>query len=405
LPDPNVTQARVADPTLSVWVEASAGTGKTKSLTDRLLRLLLSGARPDGLLCLTYTRAAAAEMANRLQRRLAEWMTADDRELRCDLAKLLGPDLPDDAEGLTAQARQLFVAVGGLPGGLRIQTIHSYCQSILSRFPLESGLPNGSQVLEEGQRDRLLRLARDRVLEWATAKSDPSPVVDGLTPTQLRRATALLVAILDDGALADALGEMLTHRAALTGLIRRRGLVPLLADYGVTPETLGEQPDLCATLAEGLTEARIADLRHLAAILASGKNKGDRDRSAAMARCLEHPVDSWPQDPGLIDAWRDVFLTKTGEPRKTGVGKALVQANPEIEEILFRETERLVAVSLEHLDHRAKAVTAALLALGAAILSTYEDLKRQRLALDYDDLIALAAELFARPTGVPNSEN
>ena len=133
----NFAQRKAADPSVSAFVDASAGSGKTKLLTDRLLRLMLEGVSPQRILCLTFTRAAAAEMAIRLRDRLGTWAIVSDAALNVELASLgYAPD-----EGQRARARALFGLVLDLPGGMRIATIHSFCQSLLRRFPLEAGIP------------------------------------------------------------------------------------------------------------------------------------------------------------------------------------------------------------------------------------------------------------------------
>ena len=119
-------QRRAARPQASAWVTASAGTGKTKVLTDRVLSLLLDGTEPSKILCLTFTKAAAAEMANRLAVRLAAWASGSDEEVARDVSDLLGR--PVDL-GLIPPARELFARVLDAPGGMKIQTIHAFCQS------------------------------------------------------------------------------------------------------------------------------------------------------------------------------------------------------------------------------------------------------------------------------------
>ena len=143
--EPAAAQRRGADPGASAWVAASAGTGKTKVLIDRLLRLLLAGARPSQLLCLAFTKAAAAEMANRLARRLARWAALAEADLAAEIADLTGE--PPRAADLAA-ARRLFAAVLDAPGGLTIETIHGFCQSLLRRFPLEAGVAPHFQVMD-----------------------------------------------------------------------------------------------------------------------------------------------------------------------------------------------------------------------------------------------------------------
>ncbi|HEX2752507.1 MAG TPA: UvrD-helicase domain-containing protein, partial [Alphaproteobacteria bacterium] len=143
---PGEDQAAAANPLKSVWVGASAGTGKTKVLIDRVLRLMLprdgmgveSATRPEKVLCLTFTKTAAAEMSNRIYRDLAKWAVVDEGTLIKDLTALL--HVPPTAETVQ-EARRLFARVLDTPGGLKIMTIHSFCQSVLKRFPVEAGLP------------------------------------------------------------------------------------------------------------------------------------------------------------------------------------------------------------------------------------------------------------------------
>ncbi len=138
-------QRTAADPQVSAWVSASAGTGKTHVLMSRVLRLLLAGAGPDKILCLTFTKAAAAEMANRINDNLAKWATLDKAKLDKALMAL-GAPVNDEAR---TRARRLFAEVLDVPGGLKIQTIHSFCQFLLARFPLEAGVPPHFAVLDE----------------------------------------------------------------------------------------------------------------------------------------------------------------------------------------------------------------------------------------------------------------
>ncbi len=138
----DAAQRTASDPTVSIWVAASAGTGKTKVLTDRVLRLMLGGDEtptlPNRILCLTFTKAAAAEMANRLAHRLGRWAVMPADELKSELQHLSGAT---PAPELVERARRLLAAVLETPGGMRIQTIHAFCQTLLARFPLEAGVP------------------------------------------------------------------------------------------------------------------------------------------------------------------------------------------------------------------------------------------------------------------------
>ena len=149
-------QQTAAFPLNSVWVSASAGSGKTKVLTDRVLNLLLAGSEPEHLLCLTFTKAAAAEMANRITTTLKQWAIAEDEELEKLLFNLKG--IPPTEEMLKI-ARALFVKVLETPGGLKIMTIHSFCQSILKRFPIEASIPPQFEVIDETKSHSLMHQA------------------------------------------------------------------------------------------------------------------------------------------------------------------------------------------------------------------------------------------------------
>ncbi len=150
-----------AHPRASVWVEASAGTGKTTVLTDRLLRLMLEGTDPARILCLTFTRAAAAEMANRLDGELAKWATLPAGELVQTLQQLTGEFADEET---IARARRLFALVLDTPGGIKISTIHAFCQTLLRRFPLEAGVSPEFAVIEERGADELLGEAAQNVI-------------------------------------------------------------------------------------------------------------------------------------------------------------------------------------------------------------------------------------------------
>ena len=157
--DATLTQNRAADPRSSTWVEANAGSGKTRVLTDRVARLLLEGVEPQHILCLTYTKAAASEMQNRLFKRLGEWAMLESGKLSLSLQNL-GVERAIDADFL-AQSRRLFAQAIEAPGGLKIQTIHSFCSSLLRRFPLEAGVSPQFTEIE----DRTASLLRKEIVE------------------------------------------------------------------------------------------------------------------------------------------------------------------------------------------------------------------------------------------------
>jgi ATP-dependent helicase/nuclease subunit A len=158
--DATRAQVLAADPQSSVWLAANAGSGKTRVLTDRVARLLLIGTDPQKILCLTYTKAAASEMQNRLFRRLGRWAMLDEPLLRQELADLGVAGRIDDE--MLARARRLFARAIETPGGLKIQTIHAFCAALLRRFPLEAGVSPDFAELD----DRSSALIERQWMPW-----------------------------------------------------------------------------------------------------------------------------------------------------------------------------------------------------------------------------------------------
>ena len=154
-------QRRAADPSLSAFVTANAGSGKTKTLIDRVARLLLEGAKPETVLCVTYTKAAASEMQRRLFQRLGDWSVMADDDLRRQLALLQGVSEETFVAGELSAARALFARALETPGGLKIQTIHAFCEKLLKRFPLEAGVSPGFKVMDDRDAAEIAYEARE----------------------------------------------------------------------------------------------------------------------------------------------------------------------------------------------------------------------------------------------------
>ncbi|HTI85856.1 MAG TPA: double-strand break repair helicase AddA [Alphaproteobacteria bacterium] len=385
-------QRLAADPNACVWVEASAGTGKTKTLTDRVLSLLLNGTPPSKILCLTFTRAAAAEMANRVSERLGAWARADEPGLKRALADLAG-QAPDRAR--IARARRLFADVLEAPGGLRIQTIHGFCESVLKRFPVEAGLAPHFEVIDERTARELLDEARADVI--GRARGDRADRGQ------------------DDGALARALG-VIAERAneeQFSGLMES-----LARDHGrlgVLLEAFGGLDGLVAATAAALnlasddTEASIracacadgaydhAGLRTVCEELANGSD-ADKGRGTQIAAFLEALAE---KRVDLLEDYRDAFLTKDGSVRARLATKAVMTALGNRAEVLAIEARRLIEVMGRIKAARLLDGTRAMLTLGAALLDSYGALKEARAALDYDDLIVKTRALLGRPGVAP----
>ena len=374
---PQVTQNRASDPAVSAWVSASAGTGKTRVLTDRVLRLLLQDVAPRRLLCLTFTKAAAAEMAVRIGRTLAGWAIAGEATLDADLVRL--GERPDGA--LRDRARRLFARVLDTPGGLPIQTIHAFCQSVLRRFPLEAGISPHFELIEDRTAVERIRAARDRVL--------------GSSNPDLRAAVAALARTVDEGGLAGLVQTVISTRARLQDFFT--GLPPGRAVRDVVADAVGIDG---ATTGDGVLAAATADaafdgpaLRRAAAALQAG-GVGDRDRAMTLTTFLEAaPADR----PPLLDAYARAFLTAEGDVRKRLATKAVETRDPGTVDTLIEEAVRLGRVRDRLIRVAMVDRTTALLIFGLALLDAYERDKRARGALDYNDLVLRTAELLDRP--------
>jgi ATP-dependent helicase/nuclease subunit A len=380
------TQRDAADPAACVWVSASAGTGKTKALTDRVLSLLLTGTAPSRILCLTFTRAAAAEMANRVNTRLAEWARLEEATLIGQLRALAGTN--PDRERISL-ARRLFAEVLEAPGGLRIATIHGFCESILKRFPVEAGLAPHFEVVDERTSRELLATARDQVLARAR-QGDP----DHPDNASLSASLACIAERANEAQFGELMAALARDHGRLTDLLaRKNGLDGVVASIAAA---LG--------LSSGDTEASIRTsactdgafdhfgLTGICKELAKGTatdQKRARQIAAFIEAAAEHRLD-------LLDAHRGAFLTQKDEPLARMVPKAL-RNHPNAEDILAGEARRLLGVLARIKAARLLDGTKAVLALGSALLDAYARLKDSRAALDYDDLILQTRALLARP--------
>jgi ATP-dependent helicase/nuclease subunit A len=372
-------QAAASDPARSAWVDANAGSGKTHVLARRVVRLLLRGTPPDKLLCLTFTKAAAANMANRVLAVLAGFATAKDDELDRALVEIDGgtPSLER-----RARARRLFAEALETPGGLKVQTIHAFCDRVLHQFPFEARVPAGFSVLDDRLGEELLSDARARVLVEASA--DPS--------SPLGRALETAIAASSDDGLATALAEAVENRHAIAAWIKAAGSVA--AASGEIAESLG--------LKRGETRAEVeavmlasphlprSEWSALAALFGEGGSNDQKLAGYLLAAAAA------ADDAAALDTYLKVFLTDKEEPRsdKTFPSKRIRDGEPLLAEALRAERDRL-AVLIDR--RRAAAVaerSAALLVLADAVIRRYEAMKARRALLDFDDLVANTRKLL-----------
>lgn len=370
-------QRRASDPLFSAWVGASAGSGKTKVLTDRVLRLLLRpNAEAGRILCLTFTKAAAAEMATRLARRLGEWAVADAEDLDRSLLDLTGK-APDDA--LRHRARALFAEVLEQPGGMRIATIHAFCQSLLRRFPLEAGLPPQFTLIEEADAAEMLAESREAALASGQLPMEAIEAIAGLgTPEDFADTLRTLVKE------RERLGSAIAAAGGVAGcdaVLRRRLGLP--RDGNEAEAIAGA----CAAVGEEMVRA--------SALLRGSGNTNDRARGALMKAWLDLPQEAriarWEE-------WADIFLTAEGTLRKSMATKGgLKDRHEEAQALMAAEAERVFALEESRKAWRLHAATLALLALAQPVLNAYAARKTRVGAVDFDDLIQAARTLLHDP--------
>lgn len=366
-------QIAAADPQATVWVSANAGSGKTRVLTTRVARLLLAGAAPARILCLTYTKAAAAEMQTRLYKMLGGWAMLEDAALEKALDGILGADEPAVAPDDLAEARRLFARALETPGGLKIQTIHAFCESLLGRFPLEAGVSPHSEVADDAAAAELLAAARDRVM------------LDRFENPELAAAVDTVLANAGAGALDELTREIVGARDAYAEAGGRKELAQLL---GVSPEA--DPARLRADWTRRLDRAELEELG--AFFLATGKEKlvkpGRALRAAAAATTSEE----------TLRALAAALLTSTGEVRSSRgfPAKADMKDAPSV-------GPRVEALLRDYADFRADLAAAELLTrtdalriFAGALLTHYQAMKSARALLDYDDLIGRAVALLTR---------
>lgn len=378
--DPRTVQRMASDTGHSVWVAASAGSGKTKVLTDRILNLLLDRVAPERLLCLTFTKAAAAEMAVRLSGELSRWTVLEETKLRGKL---------DDLRGRTAtmeevsEARRLFAKVLDAPGGLKISTIHAFCQSLLRRFPIEAGVSPHFDLADDRTTVELLTNARLTVLAHARQGDDED----------LAEALSIITRTLTDQGFEDILKVAVADRGKLdTARVKAGGTDALISEMyrrvGVDPT------ETDADLILDASQEHAFDGTALRAALPAleGGGKEDKARADGMASWLGQGDAA--TRAGLWQIWHKQFLTGEGAIRARLAIKKVAESVPHLVDALFVEAERVLQVEVRRrtiaLAHR----TAALIRIATAVLVRYSQEKRWRGLLDYDDLVRKAGELL-----------
>ncbi len=362
-------QIEAADPKLSTWLSANAGSGKTRVLTDRVARLLLDGTRPENILCLTYTKAAASEMQNRLFKRLGEWAMMPSADLRKQLVEM-GAETHATADAI-ANARTLFASAIETPGGLKIQTIHSFCAGILRRFPLEAEVSPQFKEME----DRAAQILRQDVLDEMADGPDAA-------------ALAGFADYYTGGDIDGFLGAVTSQRSTFLALPDPKELAEFfdLADGARREDAakiafIGGEADLIDDMIDHCANASKMYQNVAAALKAIDLSKPDLGTLNAVAPYLLYADKSsksrnWPQ---------------------SNHSKAVEALAPIIDDV-HAWMDR-VAEAYDHINRvDALAKTQALFTFAVPFVRAYETKKVQRGALDFDDLISKAKALLEDPS-------
>ncbi len=370
-------QRLASDPAVSAWVRANAGTGKTHVLVNRILRLLLSGANPRSILCLTFTKNAAAGMEARVLAKLGEWAASPDEILKTRLTALMAR-APTQNE--MALARCLFATVIDAPGGLAIMTIHSFCERVLRRYSFEANVPPGFTVLTEEEAQDALREA------CASAFASAAEEL-------LRGALTCTVAYASEIDFSRVLQAMLGRRNAIAYLLR---VTPSDDPAGSIGERLRRLFNLPAHgTRENLIEraASVLDaqtLKEAVAVLAGG-SKSDADGAARFEAALRAAGAE-----AICAALKAAFATKEGKPRTSLMTAPLRKRAEALHDRLVAAQEVFLALDEKICGLKVVEASTALLRLTEAIFERYEAAKRARAALDFDDLIERTLSLLSR---------
>lgn len=366
-------QQLASNPNHSAWVFASAGSGKTKILTDRVLRLLLDDVRPDKILCLTFTKTAAAEMQERINLELAKWILCNEDELRQKLSDLSGK-LPNQNE--IKKAQTLFTKIIDEEFKIKVQTIHAFCQTLIKIFPFEAKTKPNFEILEENQENLLLKQAQKKVLE------------DAIHNKNLRYLVEEINSKLHEESFLELVFEIIGKKEKLIYLKDKFfGIDNLIAEiYKNFSISLNETSQ--NIFDKFLLEINQLEVLKLAQKLAESSSSKNKQTSQAIKDFLEKPIlENFP-------IYQEAFFTKDFKIREI-YGEAAKG-----EELLTIKLSQQILIS-EFLDKinslKICNNTALLLKFTNQILENYSALKRQNSFLDYNDLITKTNQLLTNP--------
>lgn len=371
-------QVRASDPESSAFVSANAGSGKTYVLVNRVIRLLLANVPPEKILCVTFTKAAAANMAERVFTTLGHWVTLDDEALDAAIRNA-GVAHPDGK--LRARARELFACALETPGGLKVQTIHALCTRLLQQFPFEANVPARFNVLDDRDQNEMMERASLAVLLQAASAPDSA---EG-------RALAIAMTSAADVTFRDVVREASLSRDQFLAWTERAGSVEaamaqLSGALGVTPDDSTAAVELDIVDGPNLPRER---WQSAIDIFAAGSSNDDKQ---AMRLREALALDGSAQ----VDEYLRVFFTDKMEPRKALATKKISDSRPDLVNALKREADRIDPLLVRRRAVAMRDRTQSLLVIATGVAANYRREKQERGLLDYDDLIDKTLEMLER---------
>jgi len=371
-------QKRASDPEASAFVSANAGSGKTHVLVQRVIRLLLSGVAPEKILCITFTKAAAANMAERVFSTLGHWVTLDDAALD---AAIREAGIAHPNPRLRNTARKLFASALETPGGLKVQTIHALCTRLLQQFPFEANVPARFAVLDD--RDQAEMMERANLAVFLDASRDPA------SPTGRALLTAMASAA--DVTFKDVVREACLSRDHFMRWTDAAGsaeaaAAQVAAALGVTTDDTLEAVEREILDRSYLPRRRWGDIAN---VLDTG-SKADQKQAAQLREALKFTGAT------QVDEYLCVFLTDERAPRASVITRKFADANPSVARLFEAEVQRLPPLIEKRRAIVTRDRTTALLHIATAAAAHYRREKDERGLLDYEDLIDKTLAMLGR---------
>jgi ATP-dependent helicase/nuclease subunit A len=399
-PNANPQQLLASHPEKHIWVAASAGSGKTKVLTDRVLRLLLQRTPPSQILCITYTKAAANEMQTRIHDTLGRWVMLEHDALKQELEAMSGTT---PTQSTLLFARSLFARLLEDTPGLRIQTIHAFCQSILARFPLEAGVPPHFQILDERSQQELLQEAQSWLLHHGLNDTDEQ------ISTALTHALHMLSLELGEMKFQDVIAAIIHHRTSIEQMLNQfpidncaqLGHSQLLDMYyqrlGLDTSFASEESIIQHYFC--LDETKRQTIRAAAEAFAQHGTAAEQTHTSLLYSIAHARLF----DEQMIDAYAGFFLTTEGEPRSTSrfPTKKVKENAAWILDWIARETQRILDYRRDMGAFQTASLSYHMTILAHALFQRYRLLKRMRGWLDYEDIIMHARDLLCSQQMIP----